>query len=203
MRSFVLWYNSNDRSLAYHKNSPGCRATGKVEIRKLFGFLVSSDRRESPLSSGTNARAVPQRVPPEKSFQRSPLFRSEKNDLSLNQLTDVEGLKEREREEKPKLLTRRKQDIWDEQYLNHLKHLENRKGHYEAGFIINEILGPRPETPLLDDIATQEQLNRLEEDKKKTDDIPENTHQYTNSTYREYMLYSETRCSLLDSNLRT
>ena len=39
---------------------------------------------------------------------------------------------------------------------DHHKHLENRKGHYEAGFIINEILGPRPETPLLDDIATQE-----------------------------------------------
>ena len=31
--------------------------------------------------------------------------------------------------------------------------------------------GPRPETPLLDDIATQEQLDKLEKDKKKTDDI--------------------------------
>ena len=75
-----------------------------------------------------------------------------------------------EEDEKSKLLTRRKQEIWDEQYLNHHKHLENRKGHYEEGFIINEILGPRPETPLLDDIATQEQLDLLEEDKKKTDD---------------------------------
>ena len=71
---------------------------------------------------------------------------------------------ESEEEEKSKILTRRKQEIWDEQYLNHHKHLESRKGHYEAGFIINEILGPRPEMPLLDDIATQEQLDRLEED---------------------------------------
>ena len=49
--------------------------------------------------------------------------------------------------------------------------MKTRKGHYEAGFIINEILGPRPETPLLDNIATQEQLDKLEEDKKKMDDI--------------------------------
>ena len=84
----------------------------------------------------------------------------------------LERLQKNKSEEKSKLLSRRKQEIWDEQYLNHHKHLENRKGHYEAGFIINEILGPRPETPLLDDIATQEQLDRLEEDKKKTDDTP-------------------------------
>ena len=69
---------------------------------------------------------------------------------------------ESEEEEKSKMLTRRKQEIWDEQYPNHHKHLESRKGHYEAVFIINEILGPRPETPLLDDIATQEQLDRLD-----------------------------------------
>ena len=49
--------------------------------------------------------------------------------------------------------------------------MKSSKGHYEAGFIINEILGPRPETPLLDDIATQEQLDKLEEDRQKTDDI--------------------------------
>ena len=40
-------------------------------------------------------------------------------------------------------------------------------------FILQEILSPRPETPLLDDIATPEQLNKLEEDRKKTDDILE------------------------------
>ena len=49
-----------------------------------------------------------------------------------------------EEDEKSKLLTRRKQEIWDEQYLNHHKHLENRKGHYEAGFIINEIAATCP-----------------------------------------------------------
>ena len=50
---------------------------------------------------------------------------------------------ESEEEEKSRWLTRRKQEIWDEQYLNHHKYLESRKGHYKAGFIINEILGPR------------------------------------------------------------
>ena len=63
---------------------------------------------------------------------------------------------ESEEKEKSRWLTRRKQEIWDEQYLHHHRHLKSQKGHYEAGFIINEILGPRPETPLLDDIATQE-----------------------------------------------
>ena len=47
-----------------------------------------------------------------------------------------------EEEEKFKWLTKRKQEIWDEQYLQHHKHLESRKGRYEAGFIIEEILGP-------------------------------------------------------------
>ena len=67
-------------------------------------------------------------------------------------------------------MTRRKQEIWDEQYLQHHGYLKNLKGHYEARFII-EILGARPETPLLDDIAMQEQLHKLEEDQQKTDDL--------------------------------
>ena len=74
-------------------------------------------------------------------------------------------------EQTSKLFTKRKQKIWDEQYLRHHKHLEDRKGRYEAGFIIEEILGPRPETPLLDDIATEEQLKQLEDQREKTDDI--------------------------------
>ena len=78
---------------------------------------------------------------------------------------------ESEEEEKSWWLTRRKQQIWDEQYQQHHGSLKNLKGHYEAGFIIEEILGPRLETPLLDDIATQEQLDKLEEDRQKTDDI--------------------------------
>ena len=68
---------------------------------------------------------------------------------------------ESEEEEKSRWLTRRKQQIWEEQYQQHHSNLKELKGHYEAGFIIEEILGPRPETPLLDDIATQEQLNKL------------------------------------------
>ena len=61
-------------------------------------------------------------------------------------------------------------------YKQHHKHLESRKGRYEAGFIIEEILGPRPETPLLDDIATEEQLNQLEVQREKTDDILRDWH---------------------------
>ena len=70
-----------------------------------------------------------------------------------------------------KLLTKRKQEIWDNQYLIHYGRLQERKGRYEAGFILQEILGPRPETPLLDDIATEEQLEQLEEHRRKTDAI--------------------------------
>ena len=70
---------------------------------------------------------------------------------------------ESKEEHTSKLLTKRKQEIWDDQYLRHHKHLEDRKGRYEAVFIIEEILGPCPETPLLDDIATEEQLKQLEE----------------------------------------
>ena len=38
------------------------------------------------------------------------------------------------------------------------------------------LLGPRPETPLLDDIATPEQLQKLEEERKEKDDILEDWH---------------------------
>ena len=71
---------------------------------------------------------------------------------------------ESEEEEKSHWLAQRKQEIWNEQYLQHHGYLKNLKGHYEARFIINEILGPKPETPLLDNIATQEQFDKLEED---------------------------------------
>ena len=83
---------------------------------------------------------------------------------------------ESEEEEKSRWLTRRKQQIWEEQYQQHHGNLADLKGHYEAGFIIEEILSPRPETPLLDDIATPDQLKKLEEDRKKTDDILEEWH---------------------------
>ena len=83
---------------------------------------------------------------------------------------------ESEEEEKSKWLTKRKQEIWDEQYLQHHKHLRSRKGRYEAEFIIEEILGPQPETPLLDDIATKEQLDQLEAQRQKTDDILRDWH---------------------------
>ena len=84
----------------------------------------------------------------------------------------LERLQRNESEEQSsKLLTKRKQEIWDNQYLIHYGQLQERKGRYEAGFILEEILGPRPETPLLDDIATEEQLEQLEEQRRKTDAI--------------------------------
>ena len=54
---------------------------------------------------------------------------------------------ETEEEEKSRWLTRRKQQIWEEQYQQHHGNLADLKGHYEARFIIEEILGSRPETP--------------------------------------------------------
>ena len=69
------------------------------------------------------------------------------------------------------LLTKRKQEIWDNQYLIHHGQLTEKKGAYEAGFIINKILGPRPETPLLDDIASAEDLEQLERERMRTDAI--------------------------------
>ena len=54
--------------------------------------------------------------------------------------------------------------------------LASHKGRYEATFILQEILGPRPETPLLDDIATPEQLQKLEEERKGKNEILEDWH---------------------------
>ena len=51
---------------------------------------------------------------------------------------------ESEEEQSAKLLTKRKQEIWDNQYLMHYGQLKEKKGTYEAGFILEEILGPRP-----------------------------------------------------------
>ena len=71
---------------------------------------------------------------------------------------------------------RRKQQIWDDQYQKHHGNLASQKGRYEDTYILQEILGPRPETPLLDDIATSEQLQKLEEERKEKDEILEDWH---------------------------
>ena len=83
---------------------------------------------------------------------------------------------ESEEEEKSRWLTKRKQQIWDDQYKQHHDNLADLKGRYKASFILQEILGPRPETPLLDDIATPDQLKILEEGREKTDAILEEWH---------------------------
>ena len=81
-----------------------------------------------------------------------------------------------EEEERSRWLNRRKQQIWDDQYQQHHDNLAENKGRYEASFILQEILGPRPETLLLDNIATPEQLKKLEEERKEKDDILEDWH---------------------------
>ena len=83
---------------------------------------------------------------------------------------------ETEEEEKSRWLTRRKQQIWDDQYQKHHGHIASQKGLYEALFIFQETLSPRPEMPLLDDIAMPEQLKRLEEERQEKDDILDDWH---------------------------
>ena len=50
---------------------------------------------------------------------------------------------ETEEQEQSKIYTKKKQDLWDAQYLRHHKHLASQKGSYEATYILQEILGPR------------------------------------------------------------
>ena len=69
---------------------------------------------------------------------------------------------ETEEEEKSKMYTKKKQDLWDAQYLKLHKHLASQKSMYEETYILQEILGPRQETPLLDKRATAEELEGLE-----------------------------------------
>ena len=56
---------------------------------------------------------------------------------------------ETEEEEKSRWMTRRKQQIWDDQYQKQHDNLASHKGRYEATFILQEILGPRPELSLI------------------------------------------------------
>ena len=46
----------------------------------------------------------------------------------------------------------------DDQYLKFHKHIASQRGSYEASFILEQTLGPRPETPLLDKVATPEEI---------------------------------------------
>ena len=85
------------------------------------------------------------------------------------------GEKEEE-EEQSQMYTKKKQDLWDTQYLRYHKHIASQKGSYEAyeaSFILEQTLGPRPETPLLVKRATPEELRNLEAEAQKKDDILE------------------------------
>ena len=89
----------------------------------------------------------------------------------VRRLEKLQRSESAEEEQPAKLLTKRKQEIWDNQYLIHHGRLTKKKGSYEAGFILEEILGPRPETPLLDGIASAEQL---ESERMRTDAVLSN-----------------------------
>ena len=81
---------------------------------------------------------------------------------------------ETEEEENTRWLTKKKQQLWDDQYLKHHKHIASQKVvSYKASFILEQTLGPRPETSLLDKIATPEEIKALEEEIQKKDDILE------------------------------
>ena len=54
---------------------------------------------------------------------------------------------ESEEEEKSRWLTRRKQQIWDDQYQRYHGHIASQKGCYEATYILQETLGPRHADP--------------------------------------------------------
>ena len=78
---------------------------------------------------------------------------------------------ETEEEEKSRWFTRKKQQLWDDQYLKFHKHIASQRGSYKASFILEQVLGPRPETPLLDKVATPEEIEKLEEEAREKDDI--------------------------------
>ena len=82
---------------------------------------------------------------------------------------------ETEEEEKTRWLTKKKQQLWDNQYSKH-KHIASQKSSYKASFILEQTLGPRPETPLLDKIANPEEIKKLEEENQEKDNILEDWH---------------------------
>ena len=71
---------------------------------------------------------------------------------------------ETEEEEKSRWFHRKKQQLWDNQHLKYHKHIASQRGSYEASIILEQTLDPRPETPLLDKIATPEEIKKLEEE---------------------------------------
>ena len=83
---------------------------------------------------------------------------------------------ETEEEDQCKMYNKKKQDLWDAQYLRHHKHIASQKGSYEASYILQEILGPRPETLLLDERATPEELKDLEAEARRKDAILDDWH---------------------------
>ena len=78
---------------------------------------------------------------------------------------------------------KRKQELWDAQYLRHRDNLLSTKGSYQATYKLNEILGPRPETPLLDERDTTQELEDLEADARRKDAMLQDWHTPLGSTW--------------------
>ena len=54
---------------------------------------------------------------------------------------------ETEEEEQSRWFTKKKQQLWDNQYLKHHKLIASQKGSYEASFILEQMLGPETRNP--------------------------------------------------------
>ena len=57
---------------------------------------------------------------------------------------------------------KQKQELWDAQYLRHCHNLVRTREPFQADYILMEILGLRPDTPVVDERATQQELEDLE-----------------------------------------
>ena len=68
---------------------------------------------------------------------------------------------------------KRKQELWDAQYLRHRHNLVSTREPFQADYILMEILGLGPDTPDVDERATQQELEDLEADTRQKDAILE------------------------------
>ena len=144
------WDEGEEESKASQTSTSEIWTTAGEEDEDSLPELVSGSE-----DSGYEFLNTPKAVPSEEKAEEEPEKDVRKKRYSMTE----------EEEVKTQLLTKRKQEIWDNQYLIHHGKLAENKGSYEAGFILQEILGPRPETPLLDDIASAEQLEQLERER--------------------------------------
>ena len=86
----------------------------------------------------------------------------------------MEKLQNDEDDEDGVKYVKRRQELWDAQYIQHRHNLTRTKEPFLAVYILMEILGLRPDTPSEDERSTQQEIKDLEADARKKDAIPEN-----------------------------